>query len=387
MFIHDLNCGWMDHPFAFNSFKVNDEKTVEKIISSGIRELYIDSEKGLDVEDAQTHDEYHAEIHEQITTLVEKHEIKLSPLNTFREEAIQARAVHSQAQNVVHQLMSDIRMGKQIEMAKLSPVVESITDSIFRNKDAFISLSHIKKKDEYTFQHSVSVCALLVSFSRELGFEKNIVMEAGIGGLLHDVGKMKVPDQILNKPGALSEAEFTVMKSHAAAGRELLEGIKGIPPTALLITGQHHERYDGTGYPGKLKHDEISQFGQMAAITDVYDALTSDRVYHKGMEPTAALKKLFEWSKFHFNAGLVQRFICLIGIYPVGSLVKLESGLLAVVVAPGVDNLLRPIVRTMFDVKRNLYTTPQEVNLSKKLDSIVQYESPRNWGIDPFKYL
>ncbi len=387
MFIHDLNCGWMDHPFAFNSFKVNDEKTVEKIISSGIRELYIDSEKGLDVEDAQTHDEYHAEIHEQITTLVEKHEIKLSPLNTFREEAIQARAVHSQAQNVVHQLMSDIRMGKQIEMAKLSPVVESITDSIFRNKDAFISLSHIKKKDEYTFQHSVSVCALLVSFSRELGFEKNIVMEAGIGGLLHDVGKMKVPDQILNKPGALSEAEFTVMKSHAAVGRELLEGIKEIPPTAVLITGQHHERYDGTGYPGKLKHDEISQFGQMAAITDVYDALTSDRVYHKGMEPTAALKKLFEWSKFHFNAGLVQRFICLIGIYPVGSLVKLESGLLAVVVAPGVDNLLRPIVRTMFDVKRNLYTTPQEVNLSKKLDSIVQYESPRNWGIDPFKYL
>lgn len=387
MYIHDLNCGWMEHPFAFNTFKVNDEKTIEKIIASGIRELYIDSEKGLDVEDAQTHDEYHAEIHEKITSLVEKHELKPSPSIAFKEETVQARAVHSQAQNVVHNLMSDIRMGKQIELAKLSPVVESITDSILRNKDAFISLSHIKKKDEYTFQHSVSVCALLVSFSRELGFERKVVMEAGIGGLLHDIGKMKVPDHILNKPGALTEAEFTVMRSHASIGRELLEQSKGIPETALLITGQHHERYDGTGYPDKLEKDEISQFGQMAAIVDVYDALTSNRVYHKGMEPTAALKKLFEWSKFHFNAELVQRFICLIGIYPVGSLVKLESGMLAVVVAPGVESLLRPIVRTVFDVKRNLYTPPQDVNLSDKLDSIVQYESPGDWGIDPFKFL
>ena len=387
MFIHDLNCGWMEHPFAFNSFKVDDDKTIEKIISSGIRELYIDSEKGLDVADAQTHDEYRAEIHEKITSLVDKHEIKVSPKVTLKEEVVQAKAVHTQAQNVVHRLMSDIRMGKQIELAKLSPVVESITDSIFRNKDAFVSLSHIKNKDEYTFQHSVSVCALLVSFSRELGFANERVMEAGIGGLLHDIGKMKVPDHILNKPGPLTESEFTIMKSHSALGRELLEQSNGIPEAAILITGQHHERYDGTGYPDKLKQDDISQFGQMAAITDVYDALTSDRIYHKGMEPTAALKKLFEWSKFHFNAELVQRFICLIGIYPVGSLVKLESGLLAVVVAPGVESLLRPVVRTVFDTKRNLFTTPQDIDLSNKTDGIVQYETPRNWSIDPFKYL
>jgi putative nucleotidyltransferase with HDIG domain len=387
MFIHDLNCGWMEHPFAFNSFKVDDDKTIEKIISCGIRELYIDSEKGLDVADAQTHDEYRAEIHEQITSLVDKHEIKLSPKVTLKEEVVQAKAVHTQAQNVVHSLMSDIRMGKQIELAKLSPVVESITDSIFRNKDAFVSLSHIKNKDEYTFQHSVSVCALLVSFSRELGFANERVKEAGIGGLLHDIGKMKVPDQILNKPGPLTDAEFAIMKSHSAIGRDLLKQTTGIPEAAILITGQHHERYDGTGYPDKLKQDEISQFGQMAAITDVYDALTSDRIYHKGMEPTAALKKLFEWSKFHFNAELVQRFICLIGIYPVGSLVKLESGLLAVVVAPGVESLLRPVVRTLYDTKRNLFITPQDIDLSNNIDGIVQCETPRNWSIDPFKYI
>lgn len=387
MYVHDLNCGWMDHPFAFNAFKVNDEKTIEKIISTGIRELYIDSNKGLDVGDAQTHDEFHADLHQQITSIAEKHEIKTPPPTQLKEEVVQARVVHTEAHNVVHHLMSDIRMGKQIELAKLSPVVENITDSIFRNKDAFISLSRIKQKDEYTFQHSVSVCALLVAFSRAMGYEKNVVMEAGIGGLLHDVGKMKVPDAILNKPGPLTDAEFIEMKSHAAVGRDLLKHISGMPEIAINITGQHHERYDGTGYPDKIQKDEISQFGQLAAIADVYDALTSDRVYHKGMEPTAALKKLFEWGKFHFNAELVEHFICLIGIYPVGTLVKLESGLLAVVVSPGNESLLRPTVRTVFDTKRELFVTPQDVDLEIKVDSIVQYESPRNWGIDPFKYL
>ena len=170
MFIHDLNCGWMSHPFARNSFMVEDDLIISKIIASGIHELYIDSQKGLDVEDAQTHDEYHAEMHEQITALVEKHEITSQPQTLLGDEIIQAKAIQNQAQDAVHDLMSDIRLGRQIELEKLSPVVEHITDSIFRNKDAFISLSRIKRKDEYTFQHSVSVCALLVAFSRAMGY-------------------------------------------------------------------------------------------------------------------------------------------------------------------------------------------------------------------------
>jgi len=231
------------------------------------------------------------------------------------------------------------------------------------------------------------VCALLVAFSREMDFDKDVVLNAGLGGLLHDIGKMKVPDHILNKPGSLSESEFVVMKSHAALGRDLLRQTPGIPDIAVSITGQHHERVDGTGYPDKLKKDEISTFGQMAAIVDVYDALTSDRVYHKGMEPTAALKKLFEWSKFHFNPEMVQRFICLIGIYPVGSLVKLESGMLAVVITAGTESLLRPVVRIVFDIKRNHFVTPYDIDLSNKLDQIIQYESPHSWSINPFDFI
>ncbi len=388
MFVHDLNCGWMEHPFVFNAFKIDSDKTIKKIISCGIRELYIDTHKGLDVLDAQTHDEFHAEIHEQITSLAKNYVIK-PPSAALKEEIALASVVRNQACDVVHKLMMyDIRMGKQIKLEKISPVVESITDSIFRNKDAFVSLSRIKQKDEYTFQHSVSVCALLVSFSRAMEYERDVIMEAGIGGLLHDIGKMKVPYNILNKPAALNEPEFAVMKSHTTVGRDLLMKTPGIPTIAIQIAGQHHERYDGTGYPDKIKMDEISPLGQMASIVDVYDALTSDRVYHKGMEPTAALKKLFEWSKFHFNAEMVQHFICMIGIYPVGSLVKLESGFLGVVVNSGDESLLRPLVRAVYDLKKNHPITPRDIDLSTQQgDSIVQHESPQRWGINPFQFL
>lgn len=388
MFIHDLNCGWMDHPFALNSFKVNNTKTIDKIIATGIRELYIDSSKGQDVTDAQTHDEFHAELHEKITTLAGKHIVKSTLPTPIKEEIFTANTIRVEAHQVVHHLMSDVRMGKQIELAKISPVVENIADSIFRNKDAFISLSHIKEKDEYTFQHSVSVCALLIAFCRAMEYETDVITEAGIGGLLHDIGKMKVPEHILNKPGPLVISEFEIMKSHAAIGRDMLKQTPGVPETAVIIAGQHHERYDGTGYPDKIQREQISQLGQMASIVDVYDALTSNRIYHKGMEPTAALKKLFEWAKFHFNAELVEHFICLIGIYPVGSMVRLQSGMLGIVINPGKENLLRPVVRTVFDIKHEHSIAPQDIDLSiQSGDSIVQHEAPDRWGIDPLKYL
>lgn len=387
MYIHDLNCGWMEHPFAFNAFKVDDDKRVEQIVATGIRELYIDSSRGLDVEDAQTHDEFHAELHQKITALAENHEVRPHAV-PLSEEVKVAQHVHHDAHKVVHHLMSDIRMGRQIEMTDTTPVVESITESILRNKDAFISLARIKRKDEYTFQHSVSVCALLVAFTRSLDYERQLILEAGTGGLLHDIGKMKIPDLILNKPAPLTDDEFVVMRSHAEIGRELLEHTPGVPETAIIITGQHHERFDGTGYPGKLKDKQISPLGQMASIVDVYDALTSNRIYHKGMEPTAALKKLFEWSRFHFNAELVERFICLIGIYPVGTLVRLESEMLAVVISPGQESLLRPHVRVVFDIQRGQpLMTPYDIDLEAKTDSIVQYESPQQWGIDQYKFL
>ncbi len=391
MFVHDLNCGWMEHPFMHNHFKVESHAEIEKITHIGIREVYIDTELGLDVKDAQTEEDVRAEIHDKMVKVVQAHPVRPRP-RPVKEEMAAAKQVHHEANQAVHSIMTDIRVGKQIEVEQIDPVVERITDSILRNRDALISLGRIKERDNYTFQHSVNVCALLVSFSNALDFEPATIREVGIGGLLHDIGKMKVPLSILNKPGPLTEKEFEAMKSHAALGRDILRETPNIPDHAIMVAGQHHERYDGTGYPDQLKSDEISRFGQMAAIVDVYDALTSNRVYHKGEEPTGVLRKLYEWSKFHFDVELVQHFIRTIGIYPIGSLVSLESGRLAVVVEQGQENLLRPIVRVIFDLKQGFKITPKNIDLSQPVgkggaDRIVGYELPEKWKINPFDYL
>ena len=395
MYIHDLNCSWVDHPFLLNTLKVEDEKTLAKIAEIGIGELFIDTSKGLDVSGAQSEQEFHAEMHEkfnQSTAETQSLGGNPSPAVPLKQEIANARVVHDDAHLIVHKILSDVRLGKQVEVEKMEPVVERITDSVFRNRDALISLSRIKNKDDYTFQHSVSVCVLLISFCQAMGYERSVMREVGIGGLLHDIGKMMVPDHILNKPVELTAPEFTMMQSHAALGREILKQTPGVPETAIIITAQHHERYDGSGYPDHLKGNKISVFGQMASIVDVYDALTSNRVYHRGMDPVAALKKLFEWRKTHFNEELVHHFIRTIGIFPVGSLVSLKSGRIGVIIDPDNKDLLHPTVRVVFDMNTGQALPPQDIDLSKTgqgkgADQIVGHESPQRWGIDPYAYL
>jgi putative nucleotidyltransferase with HDIG domain len=287
---------------------------------------------------------------------------------------------------VVEDLLNDVRLGKQVDVAKAGPLVKDINASVLRNPGALISLGRIKAADTYTFQHSVSICALLVSFSHALGMDAATVHEAGLGGLMHDIGKMKVPNEVLNKPGRLTEAEFAVMKSHAALSQELLSGVPGISSLVIQIAGEHHEKVGGGGYPRGISGEAISQLGRMAAIVDVYDALTSNRVYHKGLEPSEVLKKLLEWSGSHLDGDLVQLFIRTLGIYPVGSLVRLSSGRLAVVVEQGED-LLKPVVRVVYDVGRKLKLQPRDVALAKAAEQIQDYEDPLVWGLDVMAYL
>ena len=387
MFIHDLNCGWMDHPFLSNRFAVKDETTVDKIRSEGIREIYIDTSRGLDVAYAPTAEEVQEEIRDALDKIAEEaNPFKTAPL---QEELRRAHALKDEANSITRDLLRDIRLGKQVELERVEPMLEHMIDSIFRNQDALLPLLRLKEHDNYTFQHSVSVSALLVTFARGLNFTQQQIKEMAMGGLLHDVGKAKVPDAILNKPAKLTDAEFLKMKSHVVQSIILLQHTPKICPTALEVAGQHHERYDGTGYPNRLKGDEISLHGQMGAIVDVYDALTSERVYKKGMPPTTALGKLLEWSKFHFHPDLVRTYIRSVGIYPTGSLVQLVSGRLAVVVEQGPDHSLQPKVRAIYHGKRQHYITPEDIDLAHPScqDKIVGHESFEQWGIDPRQWV
>jgi putative nucleotidyltransferase with HDIG domain len=390
MYIHDLNCGWMDHPFMTNSLLVENEQQVRKVIEHGIKELYIDTSKGTDVEDSPTEADVKAEIEREMVGLAQQE--PLQNTSSLGEELRRAQKVHSEANQIVHGILNDARLGKQVELEKVEPLVEKVTESILRNNDALLNLCRIKNKDDYTFQHSVSVGALLISFARAMELDRATIHLIGIGGMLHDIGKMRVKNAVLNKPGKLTDPEFSHMKSHVVYSREILEQTPNISPISIDVAAQHHERYDGSGYPLGLKGEQISLFGQMAAIVDVYDAITSDRVYHKGMSPTEALRKIFEWSKFHFNHQLAQAFARSIGIYPTGTLVRLESGLLAIVISQHEKNLLTPLVRAVYNTRHNHFISPRDIDLAKPLgqgggDRIVGHEPAEKWRIEIQKFL
>jgi len=391
MYIHDLNCGWMEHPFALNQFKISSPDQIKNIADAGLHEVYIDTAKGLDVADAQTAEDVKKQLDAKLVEIAAKGP-EPAHVHTIAEEMVKAKKAYSDANRIITGMMQDIRLGKQIETEQAAQVVEQMTNSIFRNKDAMLSLTRLRSKDDYTFQHSVSVCTLLVSFARALGLDRDTIREIGVGALLHDVGKMKVPDAVLNKPGKLTDDEFKIMKSHVVHSRILLESTPGMTQIGIDVAAQHHERFDGSGYPLGLKQDGISLYGQMAAIVDVYDAITADRCYHKGMETPVALRKLVEWSKFHFNEKLVHSFVRSVGIYPVGTLVKLESEKLAIVFEQHEKNLLTPNIRVIYDSKRMSFIAPHDIDLSKPLangggDKILGYEEPTKWNIDPLKYL
>lgn len=385
MFIHDLNCGWMEHNFVRNRFAVEDDDTVKKVLALGTHEIYIDTARGLDLENAPTIEEASHKVDEQLEVIATTTTAPIKPAS-LPDEVARARLLHREANVIVRNMMGDIRLGKQIELEKIEPLVEKIVESIFRQKDALLPLSLLKNHDEYTFQHSVSVCTLMTSFARALDLPREVIREIAIGALLHDVGKAKVPDDILNKPAKLTDAEFDKMKSHVVQSKIILMGTPGISVIALDVAAQHHERFDGTGYPNKLKGEKISLYGQMGAIVDVYDALTSNRCYHKGRPPTEALRKLLEWSKFHFKPELVQAFIRTIGIYPSGSLVRLESGRLAVVQEQHTDKLMQPSVKIMYHTKGH-YLTPETIDLRYSQDRIVSHESFEDWNIEPGKWM
>ncbi len=388
MYVHDLNCDWLDHGFIRNQFLLKKETDLLRIRQLGICDLYIDTAKGTDASPAPSASVVTAKLEQELAQLDEVPAPQPVPLTAERGRA---RRIHQEAIGVVSGLMEEARLGHQLNVEQAHPVVTEMVGSIFRNQNALLALSRIRQVGRYTFEHSVNVAVLMVAFARALTIERAVIHDIGLGALLHDIGKVLVPPEILNKPGALTDVEFTEMRNHVVYTRDLLAQVPGLPPIALAVAAEHHERVDGSGYPLHKSSAEISLYGQMAAIADVYDALTTDRVYHKALEPHQALRKLLEWSNHHFDPTLVQQFIRCVGIYPVGTLVRLHSGRLGVVVETGRQGLLQPVVRVVMDVKRRAFLTAQDVDLSQlpkqSEERIVNAEVPSQWDIDPVQVL
>lgn len=372
MFICELDGPWMNHPFWRSKMLLTERDDLRKIIDAGIRRVRIDTSRGIDTEKvAIAAAEPVAAVAKPITAAA-----PLAP-TSMEEELRRAARICSRGKEAVASMFHEARMGKAIDTAAVAPLVEEISASVQRNPGALISLARLKNKDDYTYMHSVAVCALMVALSRQLGLDEAQTRSAGIAGLLHDMGKAASPETILNKPGKLTDAEFNVMRQHPVAGHAMLLEARGADEIALDVCLHHHEKIDGSGYPHKLKGDEISQFAKMAAICDVYDAVTSERPYNKGWAPADTIRKMAGWEG-HFDPDIFAAFVRSMGIYPIGSLVRLESGRLAIVVEQNKKSLTAPKVKVFFSTKANCHLMPELLDLSRAFcpDKIVEAEIP-----------
>lgn len=383
MFVHEICGSWMDHPFWKKAFLLEENEDLKTLKTCGVQEVWIDTDKGLDVGAEavlSTPAEAIKKVEDELKAIA-KDPLRESHI-PIHEELERARKLQAKSKAAVTSMFQEARMGNAIKVSDVAPLVDEISQSITRNPEAFLNLSRLKTKDDYTYMHSVAVCALMIALGKQLGLTGAELKDAGLAGLLHDVGKMMVDQEVLNKPGKLSDEEFNIIKEHPRKGWELLTDSPEITATALDVCLHHHERVDGTGYPERISGDKLTLFSRMGAVCDVYDALTSNRCYKHGWEPAETIRKMAEWRNGHFDERVFQAFVKTIGIYPSGTLVRLKSGRLAIVIEQTEKSLLTPIVKAFFSTKSNEPFMPELINLSKSQESIVGAEDPVKWGFD-----
>ena len=382
MYIHEIRGNWLEHPFWRKSFTLDNPKDLEKLIDCGLDEIWIDTRKGLDVAADQTVTEPQSNVKPAVDAEPQKIKKNPVPSVSIEEELESAKKIHSKAKTLVSGMFHEARMGNAFEIEEAGVLVDEVNQSLQRNPNALLSLVRLKNADEYTYLHSVAVCMLMVALAKQLKLDDEQIKQAGVAGLLHDVGKMAIPNDVLNKAGKLTDEEFNVVRQHPQRGFEILKSCYHVSESALDVCLHHHERVDGKGYPDKLSGDALSLFARMGAVCDVYDAISSDRCYKKAWGPAESIHKMASWKDGHFDETIFHAFVKTIGIYPNGTLLKLKSGRLGVVIEQSKKNLTTPIVKIFFSTRANAHIPIEILDLSKETDSIVNVEDPLKWQLD-----
>jgi HD-GYP domain-containing protein (c-di-GMP phosphodiesterase class II) len=376
MHLHRLEAAWIDHPFWRSRFTLTDPADLTSLQQSRVRECWIDTDQGADVAAPRTTPA--VAVVTAVQQVPDPAPTPQAPGLALRSHLIEAAALCRRSKQAVASMFNEARLGNAIDAEHCRPLVDEIARSVYRNPGALVSLARLKSADEYSYMHSVAVCALMVSLGRTLGLSEAQCREAGLAGLLHDMGKAVMPPEILNKPGKLTNEEFAVMRTHPDRGHALLVEGQGASAAVLDVCLHHHEKLDGSGYPHRLSGEAFTLVARMGAVCDVYDAITSNRPYKAGWDPAESIARMASWQG-HFDPTVFSAFVRSLGIYPTGSLVRLASGRLAVVVEQNPQALTAPIVRVFYstDLRRDL--PAERLDLSRSTDRIVARESRADW--------
>jgi putative nucleotidyltransferase with HDIG domain len=383
MHIHEFCGSWTDHPFWRTGFVIKDPNDIALILASRIKEVLIDCSKGLDapVETAlKTEGAMSAAVVSDAPVAMPARALSDTAPVPTSQELERASRICQRAKAAVVSMFEEARMGRAVDVGGAFQLVEEISESVARNPEAIISLARLKTADDYTYMHSVAVCAMMVALAKKLGLDEAQTRLCGMAGLLHDMGKVAMPIEVLNKPGKLTDAEFDVIRSHPTEGHKILAASSAVDAVSLDVVLHHHEKIDGSGYPERLRSEDISLYAKMAAVCDVYDAITSNRPYKSGWDPAESLRRMAVWPG-HFDPKVFQAFVKSIGIYPVGSLVRLKSGRIGVVTEQSPKSLTTPIIKVFFSTKSNMRIVPSLVDLSHPhtLERIISREDPAQW--------
>ena len=356
--------------------KVTSTDVVNTLKKRGVKTLAIDTDKSFKVSESSSSISSNSVENEPAEKI-------LAPIKSvsLEKELNRATKLHQQGKDIQKLLLENVQKETPFDTSIPKAFSNKLVESVDRNPDALLCLTKIREKDDYLLEHSLNVAILLANFGKYLGMSEEEVQDLSYAGFLHDLGKIKIPDEILHKPGRLTESEMEVMKGHVKHGVDYLETMNIAAPLVQAIS-EHHERLDGLGYPAGKQGDAISKAGRMLAIADMYDALTADRVYKPGMSSQKAFSILMSDAPFRLDKALVQQFIRCLGVCPVGSLVLRSNETLAMVLEQK-DSPLTPLVKVFYSVRNSHYLTPRDIDLSvDKTVSIVKAVIASDYKID-----
>jgi HD-GYP domain-containing protein (c-di-GMP phosphodiesterase class II) len=359
MYVAELDRPWTDTPFMFQGFVLSSQKQLATL-KQYCTTVFIDTERS----------EWSAPVGVGATAYPEKASVE--------QEIGVARAAYGSSRTLMRDVLSSVKIGRTLDAERVKSAVTSMTESVLRNPDALLLLSQLRKKGEYNESHALDVSIYMITFGRFLELAPAQVEFLGYLGLLQDVGKLRLPGGLLEKSGRLSAEEFELAKRHVDYTVEILRATPGLPSGLAEIAARHHERQDGSGYPDKLRGNEIGMLGSMAAIVDTFDALTVRRPHADPVSPSAAISMLYKWRGVFFDAYLVEQFIRCIGIFPVGSLVHLNSGEVGLVIAQNSAKRLQPRVMVIRDAAGNPLYPQKLLDLSR---------SPKVAAGEPYRIL